>query len=88
MALMPAQVYFEQKPGASGKQSEKVFEEGKVTMGMNKGSQQREDTGHPLSPGRHLFTAVDVLLLDYGSTFWKSLSGIMNNHGLVKVKQH
>jgi hypothetical protein len=60
MVLMPAQVYCGQNPGSSGKKSEKVIEEEKVTMGMNKGPQQREDTGHPLSPGGHLFPAVHV----------------------------
>jgi hypothetical protein len=44
MALMPAQVYCGQKPGSSGKQSERGFEEGKITMGKNKESQLREYT--------------------------------------------
>jgi hypothetical protein len=29
-----------------------------------------------------------LLLLEIGSTFQKFVSGIMNNHGLVEVKQH
>jgi hypothetical protein len=53
-----------------------------------KGIQQRKDSWHPLSPGRSGFPAVHCLLLEIGSMFRKSLSVIMNNHGLDEVKQH
>jgi hypothetical protein len=63
-----------------------VFEEGKAAMGKNKGFQQREDPWHPLSPGRPLFPAVRCSLLEVGSIILKSLSGTMNNPGLVDIK--
>jgi hypothetical protein len=56
-------------------------------MGKIKESQLREYTGHSFRLGRPLFSAVDCLLLDIGSTFLKSLSGIMNDHGLLEVKE-
>jgi hypothetical protein len=74
------------EPFHFGKQSEKVFEEGKVTIGKIKESKQREDPWHPLSPGRSLFPAVCCSLLEIGNTFPKCLSGIMNNPGLVDIK--
>jgi hypothetical protein len=55
-----------------------VFEGGKVTGGKNKVSQQREGPWHPLSSGRPRFPAVCCSLLEIGSTFPKSLRGIMN----------
>jgi hypothetical protein len=55
-------------------------------MGKNKESQLRESTWHSLSLERPLFPAVHYLLLEIGSMFLKSLSGIMNDHGLVGVK--
>jgi hypothetical protein len=63
-----------------------VFGEGKVTMGKNKDSQERESPWHPLSPGRPLFPAVRCSLLEVGSIILKSLSGTMNNPGLVDIK--
>jgi hypothetical protein len=51
----------------------------KVTMGKNKGSQQREYLWHPLSPGRPLFPVVCCSLLEIGDMFLKSFSGIMND---------
>jgi hypothetical protein len=56
-------------------------------MGKNKESQLRESTWHSLSLERPLLPAVHYLLLEIGSMFLKSLSGIMNDHGLVGVKQ-
>jgi hypothetical protein len=60
--LMPAQGLLWSKAGASGKQSGKGLEEGMVPMGKNKGTQQREDVWHPLSPGRPQFPAGHCLL--------------------------
>jgi hypothetical protein len=67
----------------------------KVRKGLKKASSQhekiepqlREYTWHSLSPERPLFPAVHCLWLEIGSTFLKFLSGIMNDHGLVEVKE-
>jgi hypothetical protein len=63
-----------------------VFEEYKVKMGKNKESRQREDQWHLLNPGRPLFPTVGCSLLEIGNMFPKSLSGIMNDPGLVDIK--
>jgi hypothetical protein len=57
-------------------------------MRKNKESQLTEDAWYPLSPGTALFPGVHCLLLNIGSMFLKSLSGIMNDHGVVEIKQH
>jgi hypothetical protein len=62
-----------------------------VRKGFKKASSQQEKlvsqlkdyTWHSLSLGSPLFLAVHCLWLDIGSTFLESLSGIMNDHGLV-----
>jgi hypothetical protein len=53
-------------------------------MGKNKGSQQREDTWHPLNPGRPLLPVVCCSLLEMGNLFLKSL--VMNDPGLADIK--
>jgi hypothetical protein len=73
--------------GACEKQREKV-KKARIQREYTRGHSSGRTDGIHLAQEDHCSQLFFLLLLEIGSTFQKFVSGIMNNHGLVEVKQH